>query len=63
MKTTEYSAPTNVTVGENYQRFLRGLVQDALDTSHETGIDPGEALANIIECLHHDAVEMLSNEI
>jgi hypothetical protein len=62
MKATENTV-LNATVGENYQRFLRGLVQDALETAHETGMDPGEALANIIECLHQDAIEMLSNEI
>lgn len=62
MKATENTA-LNATVGENYQRFLRGLVQDALETSQETGMDPEEALANIIECLHQDATEMLSNEI
>ena len=61
MKPTEYSV-LNTTVGENYQNFLRGLVQDALETARETGMDPEEALTNIVECLHQDATEILSNQ-
>lgn len=55
--------PELPTVGETYERFLNGLVEDALATAKEMEMDPQDALQNIIECLHEDAAEKLTHTL
>lgn len=52
----------NPTVSETYEKFLNGLVKDAIETANDLGIDPEDALHNILECLSDDAFRALEDK-